>query len=136
MRTDHYRITVNKRGIDVVQDSGLDAGEPITIAEYDALIFALSKWRDHYASRGDVERVSSESKSRLPEWGNHAPAPDTVTYTGTWQSHYGLGDVDFEGLDFERATERIKSLNAAWGAINHWAIGTDGSIIGYVGAPK
>ena len=70
MRTDHYKVTVNKRGIDVVQDSGLGEGEPLTIAEYDALIFAVSKWRDLYASRGDVERVSAENTSRLPEWGS------------------------------------------------------------------
>jgi len=70
MRTDHYRITVNKRGIDIVQDSGLDTSEPITIAEYDALIFALAKWRGQYVARPDVERMSAESTSRLPEWGS------------------------------------------------------------------
>lgn len=136
MRTDHYRITVNKRGIDVVQDSGLDAGEPITIAEYDALIFALSKWRDHYASRGDVERVSSESTSRLPEWGNQAPAPapDTVTYTVMWQGR-DTG-TDAEGISKVEAADMVRWQNELWfPTINHWAVGSDGSIIGRVGAP-
>lgn len=135
MRTDHYRITVNKRGIDVVQDSGLATGEPLTIAEYDALIAALSKWRNEYDARPDVERVSAESTSRLPEWGEADKLADPVTYTVYWQSQYGTSSIDFEGLDVVSATMRVESLNAIYSRINHWAIGEDGSIIGRVGAP-
>jgi hypothetical protein len=134
MRTDHYRITVNKRGIDVVQDSGLGEGDPLTVAEYDALIFALSKWRDQYASRGDVERVSAESTNRLPEWGNPAPAPDTVTYTVMWRGRRDTG-VDAEGIGRAEAADVVQHQNELWFPnINHWAIGSDGSIIGRVGA--
>lgn len=136
MRTDHYRVTVNKRGIDVVQDSGLSEGDPLTIAEYDALIFALSKWRDHYASRGDVERASAESTSRLPEWGTPAPTPDTVTYMVKWQGRHDTG-VDAEGIGKAEAADMVQYQNKLWlPDINHWAVGSDGSIIGYVGAPK
>ena len=69
MRTDHYQITVTKRGIDVVQASGLDIGKPLTAAEYDALIVALGKWRNAYVARGDVEHMNKTSTSNPPEWG-------------------------------------------------------------------
>lgn len=136
MRTDHYRITVNKRGIDVVQDGGLATGEPLTIAEYDALIAALSKWRNEYAARPEVERVSAESTSRLPEWGDDGKDGDPVMYTVMWQGNSGNAEVEQVGLDKTTADDRVHFGNIKWaGHVNHWAVGTDGSIIGRVGAP-
>jgi len=66
MRTDHYLITITKRGVTVAQDSGVDEGKPIPMADYDALIIALQRWRDGHQKQVDYWGVEPTNE---PEWG-------------------------------------------------------------------
>ena len=90
----------------------------------------------------------AEISERIPEWNRLVeqarailaapePAPaDTVTYTVYWQGRVYSG-VDAEGVTRNEALDLVLFGNTQWRrAINHWAVGTDGSIIGRVGAPE
>jgi len=139
MRHDTYTVEVDQKEVYVFhQSAGYEEG--ITLGEYDALIVALIRGRERYKlERMNLDNTDTPDEEQ-PEWGKQydepAPVADPVTYTVHWQSNYGLGEVDFEGVDFKTATERIQSLNETWSGINHWAVGPDGSIIGRVGAPE
>ena len=90
----------------------------------------------------------AEISERIPEWNRLVeqarailaapePAPaGPVTYTVMWQGSEYSG-VDAKGVTRDEAIELILHESIKWrGAINHWAVGTDGSIIGRVGAPE
>lgn len=138
MRTDQYLITINKRGAKVEQDWNGPLSKPIPMADYDALIAALQRWRDDHQKQVDYWGV--EEPTSPPEWHEPAPAPMTnpVTYTVKWQGRSSYERVEPDGVSIphDEAVERVQAGNLIFKNLNHWAIGTDGSIIGYVGAPK
>ena len=68
MRTDHYLITITKRGVTVDQDWQGVRGKPIPMADYDALIVALQRWRDDHQQQVDYWGVAEPSNK--PEWGS------------------------------------------------------------------
>ena len=100
------------------------------------LLQALIDFADNCTSAKDwptQNRQISEARAILA-----APAPAPVTYTVKWQAMLGR-NVYASGVTHAEALDMVMSFNAnheGMGFINHWAEGTDGSIIGYVGAPK
>ena len=61
---------------------------------------------------------------------------DPVTYTVRWHGTDTSG-TDAQWLTEQSARDMVYHSNIQWGAgINHWAEGSDGSVIGYVGKPK
>lgn len=71
MRTDQYLITINKRGVKVEQDWNSPLSKPIPMADYDALIVALQRWRDDHQKQVDYWGVDEPASPS--EW--HEPAP-------------------------------------------------------------
>ena len=134
MRTDQYLITINKRGVKVEQDWNSPLSKPIPMADYDALIVALQRWRDDHQKQVDYWGV--EEPTIPPEWHDPAPVADPVTYTVYWEG-LTTKDIEAEGITRSEATEMVCDKNSVWlPFVNHWAVGTDGSIIGRVGAPE
>ena len=66
----------------------------------------------------------------------NTPADSPVTYTVRWHGTDTSG-TDAQWLTEQSARDMVYHSNIQWGAgINHWAEGSDGSVIGYVGKPK
>ena len=142
MRHDTYTVEIDRKEVYVFhQSAGYEQG--ITLGEYDALIVALIRGRERYKlERMNLDNTDAPDEEQ-PEWGKqygtpaHTPAPDTVTYTVKWQVNEEDGERADEGeVDFDEARRIVAYSNERWVGLNHWAVGTDGSIIGYVGAPK
>jgi len=96
--------------------------------------YADEYFKEKYDMDNEYQRLTEQVQAILSA---PSPAPaDTVTYTVYWQGKYGDMDIDVEGVTYSEAASLIEAGNERWSAINHWAIGTDGSIIGRVGAPK
>lgn len=84
-------------------------------------------------TRNEWERLGDLIEAAL-EWHEPAPVADPVTYTVMWQGR-DTG-TDAEGISKVEAADMVRWQNELWfPTINHWAVGSDGSIIGRVGAP-
>jgi len=67
MKTVQYLVTINRLGIKVEQDWKSPMATPVPMADYDALIVALQRWRDGHQKQVDYWGV--EEPSNPPEWG-------------------------------------------------------------------
>ena len=95
--------------------------------------YADDYFREKYNMDAEFSRLAEQVQAILD---TPAPAADTVTYMVKWQGRHDTG-VDAEGIGKAEAADMVQYQNKLWlPDINHWAVGTDGSIIGYVGAPK
>ena len=98
--------------------------------------YTYADWysRQKYGLDAEYQRLAEQVTAVLnvPE-----PAPaGAVTYAVYWQSEYSGVDLQDEGLTYLEAVSVVDVENERWGAINHWAVGSDGSTIGRAGAPE
>jgi hypothetical protein len=142
MRHDTYTVEIDRRSVYVYHAADGRENGGVTLGEYDALIVSLIRMRDQYLLERMAVECTDTPDEEQPEWGNkydtpaHTPAPKPVTYTIMWRSAGGVIGSDEEDLSFDDATTFVERRNRKYEFFNHWAEGTDGSIIGYVGAPK
>ena len=66
MRIDTYDISVCKHSVSVLDVDNRSL--PVTMAQYDALIVALQRWRNDHQRM--IEYWGTVDDGRIPEWGN------------------------------------------------------------------
>jgi len=97
--------------------------------------YADEYFKEKYDMDNEYQRLTEQVQAILSA---PSPAPaDTVTYTVYWQGRRSRAWVDGGGTGrpYAEALDKVLSGNSTFKNLNHWAIGTDGSIIGRVGAP-
>ena len=95
--------------------------------------YASDYFKEKHGLDAEYKRLVEQVRAILD---TPASEVDPVTYTVWWHGTAVWG-IDAQWLTEESARDMVSHSNIKWGAqINHWAEGSDGTIIGYVGKPK